>query len=130
MEQRFPDNAWPAEPQCPVCSRRERTSVCGRRRARRRTNLVSDSPRLFLKCADRKCFRLLAIRKVTFNKFLQVTGPLALRNMDELVNHQFTIAPGISPDNDAISDCRPPARIGNDLSLPGCLSQFLVLRQW
>lgn len=91
-------------------------------------DFVSKSARFRFERADRELRAASAVAQVVAHKGLESAAAFALRDVDELVQEQFAVTPGIGPDNDPVADGHAARSLGDDLGAPGGLGELLVLR--
>lgn len=61
-------------------------------------------------------------------KWFEAAGPLALRDVDELMDHEFPISPTIQSDDDAVSDGDSAARSRNNEAAACRLRDVVLFR--
>lgn len=68
-----------------------------------------------------------AIHEVFADERFEPAAALALRDVHELVQEQFGVLPAIRANNDSVADGHAAGGIGNYLSVPRGVGEFLVL---
>src|SRR5205814_3086458 len=94
------------------------------------TNILGNAPRFLFEQTNAEFFALMPIRQIALNKRLESPVSLTLRDMNQLMQNQFAIAPGIGANNYAMSEGYSAAGAGDDLSLSSSGREFFVFRQW
>ena len=55
-------------------------------------------------------------------------APLALGDVDELMEEQFAVLPAIGANNDAVANGNATGGVGNDLGMAGGVRQLFIVR--
>ena len=93
------------------------------------TNISGNAPRFLFERTNAEFFALMPIRQIALNKRLESPASLTLRDMDQLMQNQFAIAPGIGANNDAVSERYSATGASDDLSVSGNGGEFFVFWQ-
>ena len=89
---------------------------------------MSDPPGLIFESADGEVGAGLTVAEILAHKGFKAAAALALRDVDELVQKQFAIAPTIGANNDSMTDGHAARSVGNDMGAPRRRRQFLIIR--
>jgi hypothetical protein len=71
----------------------------------------------------------LAVEKVISNPLLETATSFALRDMDEIVQEQFAIAPRFRTNDNRVTDSDATRVLGDNMSAPNRVSQLAAFRQ-
>ena len=69
------------------------------------------------------------VDKVLPDPWFESATAFALSDVDQIVEEQFTVAPGFGANHDRVPDADATGVLGNDTSAPSDLSQFAAFRQ-
>jgi hypothetical protein len=92
-------------------------------------DFAGQAARFIFKRADGEVGAGLTVGKVLPNKGLQTATSFTLRYVHQLVKEQLAIAPAIGTDDNPMADGYAARSVGDDMSAPRRLRQFLIIRQ-
>ena len=79
--------------------------------------------------ADGKVRTIAAVTKIMTAPLFESTAPLALRDVNEIMQNQFAIVPGINPNNERVTETHATRVFGDDADAFRGFRQFRVLRE-
>ena len=95
----------------------------------RGADFTGDPARFLFEEALSKAGRGPAVEKILLNPLLQAATSLALRDMHEIVDEQFAVAPRFRANHDGVAQTDATRFWSNDTSALGGLSQFAAFRE-
>lgn len=84
---------------------------------------------LFFESAEREGGGILTIDEIIPNPLLESAASFALRDMHEIMQEQFAVAPGFGANHDAVAEADATCVRADDMPAPGGLRQWAGLRQ-
>ncbi len=98
---------------------------CGARRA----DFTRDATRFIFQRANRKFRTTGTVAEILTAPLFEAAGTLALRDVHEIVQDQFTIVPRVDADNQGVSKANAARVFGNDADASRCFRQLRIFRQ-
>ena len=91
--------------------------------------LVSNPARLFFKRTDTELGAMVSIVEVLADPLLEAATALALRNVNEIMQEQLTIAPGIGSNDNGMTKTDAARVVRDYAGPPRGLGQLLIIGQ-
>ena len=82
---------------------------------------MRDAARFFFERTDAKIRAIGAVTKIFMDPLFESAGAFALRDVDEIVQDQFAIVPGIAAHNQRVTETHAARVFGNDANPTGGL---------
>ena len=92
-------------------------------------NFVGDATRFFFDCADGEIGTVGTVAKILADPLGKAAAAFALRNMDEVMQNQFAIVPGVDANNERVTKTHASCVFGDDADAFRCFRQFRIFRE-
>ena len=120
-------------PELAIFKRKIRFGSCARvRRLCRgvcRADLARDPPRFFFDRADAEVGTTDAVVEIFADPLLKSAGAFALREVDKIMQNQFSIVPGVATNKQRVTQAHATRVFGDDPETSRGLGQFRIIRQ-
>src|SRR5437016_6811320 len=93
-------------------------------------NFVSDATRFFFERPSGEVRTIGAVAKILSDPLLEPAATFALRDVDEIVQNQFAIVPGVDADDKSMTKTHAARVFGQDAKAFRRLGQFQIFGKW
>ena len=89
-------------------------------------NVLRDAARFFFECSGGEVRAIGPIGEIIADPLLEPAAAFALRDVDQIMQNQFPIVPGVAPNNQRVTKAHATRVFGNDAKPTRRFGQFRI----